>query len=87
MGFDYKPADKWEISLDGYSFQDRLAEKSATLEADLVVKYDYSNYVQFFAGVGYVKNSGNVVCYRIGSMKELYGKDNSKVQVGSIVRF
>ncbi len=87
LGFDYKPADKWEISLDGYSFQDRLAEKSATLEADLVVKYDYSNYVQFFAGVGYVKNGGNGVYYRIGSMKELYGSDNSKVQVGSIVRF
>ena len=87
VGVDFRPTDKWEVSLDGYSFQNRVASRQASLEADLTAKYNYSDNVQLFAGVGYIKNGTDVGTHFFGSYKKFYGPDNTKVQVGTIVRF
>ena len=55
VGMDYRVADKWTVSLDGYSFQGRTGSHKATLEADLTVKYAHNEHVELFAGVGYAK--------------------------------
>lgn len=84
VGFDVKPADKWTVSLDGYSFQDHRMDHSATLEADLTVKYAHNEYVELFAGAGYAK-----LTTWAGSNfnKANYGSDNVKGQLGMLIKF
>lgn len=79
VGVDYKTG-KWTFALDGYSFQDRYAHKAATLEADLTAKYAHNEYVELFAGVGYAK-------YGTDQKEDGYGKDNTKGQLGMLVKF
>lgn len=77
VGVDYT-YEKWVLSLDGYSFQDRTAQEAATLEADLNVKYNHNEYVQLFAGVGYGKYGG--------FLKDA-AKDNTIGQLGMLIKF
>ena len=77
LGVDYK-YEKWTFALDGFAFQDRTAKHAATLEADLVVKYAYNDNIELFAGVGYAKYKEN--------LKNEFGTDNTKGQVGVLVR-
>ena len=79
VGLDYRPTDKWEVSLDGFSMQDRLGRHSTTLEADLTAKYNYSNNVQLFAGLGYAKYGW--------SWNRFSYDDSAKIQGGTIIRF
>lgn len=82
VGFDFKPYEKWTVSLDGYSFQGRFGHHSATLEADLTAKYAHNEYVELFAGVGYAKYGTE------GDFnKATYGKDNTKGQIGMLIKF
>ena len=86
IGFDYKPADQWTVSLDGFSFQSRDGHH-ATYEADLTAKYDYNDYVQLFAGLGYAKY-GNAEQLLTGlPYKDAIGTENYKGQIGMLVRF
>lgn len=77
VGADYT-YEKWVLSLDGYSFQDRTAQEAGTLEADLNVKYNHNEYVQLFAGVGYGKYGG--------ALKDA-AKDNTIGQLGMLIKF
>ena len=78
VGVDYTTG-KWTFALDGFSFQDRYAHNSATLEADLTAKYAHNEYVDLFAGIGYAK---------YGHAKTDFGqKDNTKGQLGILVKF
>ena len=87
LGFDMKPADKWTVSLDGYSFQGRHGKHAATLEADLTVKYDHNEYVQLFAGAGYVKyGSEDRLASRL-SRTHRDDRDNFKGQLGMLIKF
>lgn len=81
VGFDFKPYEKWTVSLDGYSFQGRDGRHSATLEADLTAKYAHNEYVELFAGVGYAKYGNE------GEYKAEFGKDNTKGQLGMLIKF
>ena len=84
LGFDAKPADKWTVSLDGYTFQDHRMDHSATLEADLTVKYAHNEYVELFAGAGYAKlTAWNGTAFN----KTSYGSDNVKGQLGMLIKF
>ena len=85
IGFDFKPADQWTVSLDGFSFQSRTGHH-ATYEADLTAKYDYSDYVQLFAGLGYAKYGNATEQYGFNYKDEL-GTENYKGQIGMLVRF
>lgn len=78
IGLDYK-LDKWTFALDGYAFQDRSGRHSASLEADLVVKYDYNENIEFFAGAGYIK-------YKSELKAAFEESDNTKGQIGVLVR-
>lgn len=78
VGLDYN-WEKWNFALDGYAFQDRTAQHSASLEADLVVKYDYNDNIQLFAGAGYIKYNSN-------DSNTFDAADNTKGQVGVLVR-
>lgn len=77
VGADYT-YEKWVLSLDGYSFQDRTAQEAGTLEADLNVKYNHNEYVQLFAGVGYGKYGGGMTNI---------AKDNTIGQLGMLIKF
>lgn len=77
VGVDYT-YEKWVLSLDGYSFQDRTAQEAGTLEADLNVKYNHNEYVQLFAGVGYGKYGGGMTNV---------AKDNTIGQLGMLIKF
>lgn len=77
VGADYT-YEKWVLSLDGYSFQDRTAQEAGTLEADLNVKYNHNEYVQLFAGVGYGKYGGGMTNV---------AKDNTIGQLGMLIKF
>jgi len=81
IGVDYKPAERWTVSLDGYSFQDRFGRHSATYETDVTAKYDHNEYVQLFAGLGYAKYSQSEENYWF------YGKENFKGQLGMLIKF
>lgn len=81
VGFDFKPYEKWTVSLDGYAFQNRFAGHAATWEADLTAKYAHNEYVELFAGVGYAKYGNE------DGMKEEFGKDNTKGQLGMLIKF
>jgi hypothetical protein len=85
LGFDVKPADKWTVSLDGFTFQDHRMDHSATLEADLTVKYAHNEYVELFAGAGYAKYTGaaDVAVFN----KANFAKDNVKGQLGMLIKF
>ncbi len=85
LGFDVKPAEKWTVSLDGYSFQDHRMKHSSTWEADLTAKYAHNEYVELFAGVGYAKYTGadDVLAYN----KAIAGSDNYKGQLGMLIKF
>ena len=84
LGFDVKPADKWTVSLDGYSFQDHRMKHSATFEADLTAKYAHNEYVELFAGVGYAKYTGaDNTDFNKTALKE----DNFKGQLGMLIKF
>lgn len=84
LGFDVKPADKWTVSLDGYSFQDHRMKHSSTWEADLTAKYAHNEYVELFAGVGYAKYSGaENVAFDKAALKD----DNVKGQLGMLIKF
>ena len=87
LGVDYKPADQWTVSLDGYSFQNRFGSHSATFEFDVTAKYDYNEYVQLFAGLGYVKYSKSEDYYNDYEFDELEKSENTKAQIGMLVRF
>ena len=54
VGLDYN-WNKWTFSVDGFSFQDRTAQDTATLEADLTANYQHNENVNLFAGIGYAK--------------------------------
>ena len=84
IGFDMKPAEKWTLSLDGYSFQGREAHHAATLEADLTAKYDHNEYLQLFAGVGYAKYGADEDS---AFNKNDIRKDNVKGQLGMLLKF
>lgn len=78
VGVDYN-VGKWTFALDGFSFQEREAHHSATLEADLTAKYAHNEYVELFAGIGYAK---------YGHAKTDFGqKDNTKGQLGMLIKF
>ena len=91
VGFDVKPAEKWTVSLDGYSFQGRTGHHAATWEADLTAKYAHNEYVELFAGVGYAKYGNdemfNVISGFGDTYKESIGKDNVKGQLGMLIKF
>ncbi len=86
LGFDVKPADKWTVSLDGYSFQGRHGNHAATLEADLTAKYAHNEYVELFAGVGYVKYGSGEEVSRL-SRTYRNDRDNFKGQLGMLIKF
>lgn len=78
VGVDYTTG-KWTFALDGFSFQEREAHHSATLEANLTAKYAHNEYVELFAGIGYAK---------YGYAKTDFGqKDNTKGQLGMLIKF
>ena len=84
IGFDVRPAAKWTVSLDGFSFQDHRLKHSATLEADLTAKYAHNEFVELFAGVGYAKYTAwNGTTFN----KANYQKDNVKGQLGMLIKF
>ena len=84
IGFDVKPADKWTVSLDGYSFQDHRLHHSATYEADVTLKYAHNQYVELFAGAGYA----NYTAWDWAAFnKDTFGKDNVKGQLGMLIKF
>lgn len=76
LGFDVKPADKWTVSLDGYSFQSRTGHDQI-LEADLTAKYAHNENVELFAGAGYAKFPKD----------EFEFRDNFKYQAGMLIKF
>ncbi len=78
VGVDYTTG-KWTFALDGFSFQDRYAHNSATLEADLTAKYAHNEYVELFAGVGYAKYAH--------AEADFGQKDNTKGQLGMLIKF
>ncbi len=84
LGFDFKPAEKWVFSLDGYTFQARTGH-ATTYEADLTAKYNHNEYVQLFAGVGYAKytKTENYTDFQ----KDNFGRDNVKGQLGMLIKF
>lgn len=84
LGFDVKPADKWTVSLDGYSFQDHRMKHSSTWEADVTVKYAHNEYVQLFAGAGYAKLT---TWEGTEFNKASFGNDNVKGQLGMLIKF
>jgi hypothetical protein len=77
VGVDYTTG-KWTFALDGFSFQGREAHHSATLEADLTAKYAHNEYVELFAGIGYAK---------YGDVYKQIQKDNTKGQLGMLIKF
>ena len=85
LGFDVKPAEKWTVSLDGYSFQDHRMKHTSTWEADLTAKYAHNEYVELFAGVGYAKYTGaaDVAVFNKANLKD----DNVKGQLGMLIKF
>ncbi len=84
LGFDVKPAEKWTVSLDGYSFQDHRMKHSSTWEADLTAKYAHNENVELFAGVGYAKYTGdNGTAFN----KAALDSDNYKGQLGMLIKF
>ncbi len=91
LGVDYKPADQWTLSFDAFSFQDRFGRHAATYEFDVTAKYDYNDYVQLFAGLGYAKYSQTKGDGFYGDEDRVYwdslGKENTKAQIGMLVRF
>jgi len=78
VGVDYTTG-KWTFALDGFSFQEREAHHSATLEADLTAKYAHNEYVELFAGVGYAKYAD--------AEADFGQKDNTKGQLGMLIKF
>lgn len=86
VGFDYKPAEKWTLSLDGYSFQNHRMKHAATLEADVTAKYAHNNHVELFAGVGYAKYTASdpdATEFHTSNV----GPDNVKAQLGMLIKF
>lgn len=81
VGFDFKPYEKWTVSLDGFAFQGRNGHHSATFEGDVTAKYAHNDYVELFAGVGYAKYGND------GTYKTDYGRDNTKGQIGMLINF
>ena len=80
VGFDVRPSEKWTVSLDGFSYQDRFGRHAATFEADLTAKYAYNEYVEMFGGFAYAKHGTGV--------KDMFDtKENYKGQLGMLVRF
>ena len=78
LGFDMKPADKWTVSLDGFSFQTKDLKHTATYEADVTAKYAHNENVELFAGVGYVNYA---------KMFGMDQRDNVKGQLGMLIKF
>ncbi len=78
LGFDMKPADKWTVSLDGFSFQTKDVKHTATYEADVTAKYAHNENVELFAGVGYVNYA---------KMLGMDQRDNVKGQLGMLIKF
>ena len=88
LGFDMKPADKWTVSLDGYSFQDHRMKHSSTWEADLTAKYAHNENVELFAGVGYAKYGNAEQATTLGlPYKDAFGSENYKGQLGMLIKF
>jgi len=85
VGFDVKPAEKWTVALDGFTFQDHRMKHSATLEADLTVKYAHNEYVELFAGAGYAKYTSAADVP--GFNKNVIASDNVKGQLGMSIKF
>lgn len=79
IGLDYV-LNKWTFAADAYSFQGRTGSHAATYEYDLTVKYAHNEYVELFAGVGYLRNGA--------TDRDLgYDKDLTKGQLGMLVKF
>ena len=81
VGVDYN-LDKWTFALDGFAFQDRTAQDSATWEADLTANYQHNENVNLFAGIGYAKIGGNQRLSR-----EVAGPDAVVYQIGTTINF
>ena len=78
LGLDMKPADKWTVSLDGFSFQTKDVKHTATYEADVTAKYAHNENVELFAGVGYANYA---------KMLNMDHRDNVKGQLGMLIKF
>ncbi|MBO7191531.1 MAG: hypothetical protein J6V32_05465 [Elusimicrobiaceae bacterium] len=78
LGLDMKPADKWTVSLDGFSFQTKDVKHTATYEADVTAKYAHNENVELFAGVGYANYA---------KMLGMDHRDNVKGQLGMLIKF
>ena len=81
VGVDYN-LDKWTFALDGFAFQDRTAQDSATWEADLTANYQHNENVNLFAGIGYAKIGGNQRLSRT-----VAGPDAVVYQIGTTINF
>lgn len=86
VGFDFKPADKWTVSLDGFSFQSRDGHHT-TYEADLTAKYAYNEYVEVFGGFGYAKYGNARYFIAADTYKNTFGSENYKGQLGMLIKF
>lgn len=80
VGVDYN-LNKFTFALDGFAFQDRNAQSSATLEADLTANYQHNESVALFAGIGYAKIGGGEIDRRVGS------SDAMVYQLGTTINF
>lgn len=91
-GLDFQVGnwEKWTFAIDGYSFQDRYGRYAATLEGDFTVKYAHNEFVELFAGIGYVKNGTlerNAYRTLPNDPQHYTSKDETKTQLGMLVRF
>ncbi len=84
-GLDFKPFDKWTFSLDGFAFQARTGH-ATSYEGDLTAKYAHNEYVELFAGVGYIKYTNNEK-YDAASHDNMGTSDNFKGQIGMLIKF
>lgn len=80
VGVDYN-WNKFTFALDGFAFQDRTAQSSATLEADLTANYQHNESVALFAGIGYAKIGGGEIDAQVGA------PDAMVYQLGTTIRF
>ncbi len=85
LGFDMKAAEKWVFALDGYLFEARTGH-ATSYEADLTAKYNHNEYVQLFAGIGYVRYA-KTQNYTGFDRLNMDSKDNVKGQLGMLIKF
>ena len=79
VGMDYN-WKKMKFAVDGFAFQDRTAQSTATLEADLTATYQHNESVELFAGIGYAKLGGDLKA-------DADAQDATVYQLGTTIRF